>query len=48
MARERELNEPDQPYDLFFPDTVKDLVGKSQEEGQDAVRTAQEAIQEAP
>jgi addiction module RelE/StbE family toxin len=28
MAREKKLSEPDQPYDLFFPDTVKDLLAR--------------------
>jgi addiction module RelE/StbE family toxin len=28
MTRERKLSEPDQPYDLFFPNTVKDQLAK--------------------
>ena len=28
MTRERILSEPDLPYDLFFPDTVKDQLAR--------------------
>ena len=28
MAKERRLDEPSQPYDLFFPDNVKDQLAR--------------------
>ena len=28
MTRGKKLSEPDQPYDLFFPDTVKDQLAR--------------------
>jgi addiction module RelE/StbE family toxin len=28
MTRGKKLSEPDQPYDLFFPDTVKDQLSR--------------------